>query len=242
MTEPNDPKRSWRDAVLDALVRMAQRHGTDVVRRKDLRNEELPTIVKETQSQGATPSYTLSKILQELRDEGLLEFLDSGVYRVTNRPVDVEESDLTVAEIDELLRRRLLRIGRVETGTAEARARSRRGQERVRELTLENYGSQCAVCDVGETGLLIASHILRWADSPDGRGDLSNVACFCRFHDILFEHGYWSLNDDLSVVLRPSLKSQTVRTLLPCEMRFRRPVALPPNSLYLAAHRIRHGF
>jgi predicted restriction endonuclease len=28
---------------------------------------------------------------------------------------------------------------------------------------------------------------------------LSNVICLCRFHDALFEQGYWSLANDLSV-------------------------------------------
>lgn len=41
----------------------------------------MPTIVAATGSAGTTPWQTLSRELQELRDQGLLEFVGSGVYR-----------------------------------------------------------------------------------------------------------------------------------------------------------------
>ena len=118
----------------------------------------------------------------------------------------------------------------------------RHGQERLRVLTLRSYADQCAVCDVSATELLVASHIHRWADDADARGRLDNIICLCRFHDALFECGYWSLSDNLDVVLRPGIQSATVGSLLPASMSFRRPSSSHPDPTFLSKHRIRCGF
>jgi putative restriction endonuclease len=47
---------------------------------------ELPRIVRETASRGATPEATLRRELQELRDRGGIEFLGQGRYRLTTAP------------------------------------------------------------------------------------------------------------------------------------------------------------
>lgn len=234
--------RSWRDAVLDAIVRVASRRKTDVVNRRDIVAGELDRVVEETQSVGATPWQTLSRILQELRAEGLVEFLGQGRYRLVRWPINAEESDFTDTELDSAIESRLLRIGLVETGEKVSEARRRRGQQRVRVLTLANYHSQCALCDVDDSALLVASHVQPWAVAPDARGDLSNTLCLCRFHDPLFELGYWSLTDNGIVLINNRSKSLTIQRLLPNELTFRRPARYAPAQQYLVAHRRVHGF
>jgi hypothetical protein len=77
-----DHELSWRDAVLAALHRISARHPSQVIRRQQLLAEELEQIVADTGSQGQTPDQTVSWTLQRLRDEGLLEFLNPGEYRL----------------------------------------------------------------------------------------------------------------------------------------------------------------
>ncbi len=133
-------------------------------------------------------------------------------------------------------------VVKYRTGSEVELIRVRRGQERVRAKTLYYYGNQCAVCDVRETDLLVASHIRRWADDADARGRLENTICLCRPHDALFEYGYWSLTDGLCVIIiRPGIQSVTLRSLLPASLRFRRPSSFPPNPEYLSSHRTRIG-
>lgn len=234
--------RTWRDSVLDALVRVAARHQTEMVDRRRLVTEEIDNIVAETRSIGATPTQTLSRILQELRDERLIEFLGGGKYRVIQTPVNVEANDLSDTEIDLAIEHRLLRIGVIETGEQTAITRRRRGQERVRIHTLRNYEFQCAVCDVRDLSLLIASHIQPWAAAPDARGDLSNILCLCRFHDTLFELGYWSLSEAGLPIIRHDLQSATIRLLLPSNLAFRQPAIHRPAEFHLRVHRLEHGF
>lgn len=47
----------------------------------------METIVAATNSTGATPWQTLSRVLQELRDTGKIEFVGEGVYRYAGQPV-----------------------------------------------------------------------------------------------------------------------------------------------------------
>jgi predicted restriction endonuclease len=130
----------------------------------------------------------------------MIEFLGNGSYFFQDSIIDIDEEDLTDEALDHAIRSRRLFLRDIETGTPSVLTRRRRGQERLRKISLEQYSQTCAVCDISDSSLLIASHIVPWAESPEDRGKLDNVISLCRFHDILFEHGFWSLADDLSIV------------------------------------------
>lgn len=73
---------NWIDAVREAIDEVCNRKMTDVFTRDELIRQQLASIVKATGSQGRTPENTLSRILQDLRDLGEVEFVnDRGVYR-----------------------------------------------------------------------------------------------------------------------------------------------------------------
>ena len=155
--------------------------------------------------------------------------------------IDVESQDLTDEVIDRAIREKRLCIGRVPTDSAVTLARQRRGQERLRRLTLLNYDSMCALCDVNVPSLLVTSHIVGWAEAPEARGMLSNVICLCQFHDVLFEQGYWSLADDFTLLRKSPLRSRTIASLLDSALQFRRPHDHPPAASFLRQHRLRWG-
>lgn len=67
----------WKNAVRLAIARHCRATKSDIFSRKSLIKKELSRIVSDTLSKGATPEQTLSKILQQLRDEGEIEFLDN---------------------------------------------------------------------------------------------------------------------------------------------------------------------
>jgi hypothetical protein len=232
----------WRDAVLASLRSYSARHQSRVVERQQFIAEELGDIAAATGSSGATPSQTLSRILQELRDAGLLEFLERGHYLLLDAPIDIEAEDLTDEAVDVALKANKLKLGNVETADQTMTARRRRGQDRLRRLVLSSYGVQCAVCDVTDLNLLIASHIVGWAEAPEHRGDLTNVICLCRIHDCLFERGYWSLDDGLRVLRQVPTTSAMLQLILEHTTSFRVPPAFGPASGFLQMHRIRSGF
>ena len=78
---------SWSEAVLAAVRRHVRRTGSTIFSRQGLIDGEMDAIVTATGSSGATPWQTLSRVLQELRDTGAIEFLREGTYRYDGLPV-----------------------------------------------------------------------------------------------------------------------------------------------------------
>ncbi len=233
----------WKDAVLNALRRFSIRHSTQVVDRQQLLDEELEQIIKDVASTGATPAQTLSRVIQELRDEGVLYFMDySGSYLLADSVIQVETQDLPDDALDFAIRQNKLRVGIVPAESQCAVVRQRVGQDRIRKAVLENYGYQCAFCDIRDAQMLVASHISRWADDPDGRGDLTNIIGMCRFHDALFENGYFSLADDFSILKKQRIQGEMIGLLLDKTCTFTRPHFYAPSALFLQKHRARTGF
>jgi len=52
-------------------------------------DQELDRIIRETGSRGATPDMTLSRVLQQLRDRGDIQFVSPGHYRLTDKPLNL---------------------------------------------------------------------------------------------------------------------------------------------------------
>lgn len=75
--------RDWSEVVEEAVRRHVTSTGSAEFTRQELSDYELDRIVSETGSEGKTPQQTLSRELQQLRDAGVLEFIDDrGSYRL----------------------------------------------------------------------------------------------------------------------------------------------------------------
>ena len=114
------------------------------------------------------------------------------------RPVAVHQSSLDIARearTNERLREVLTRVG----------------QREFSDLVRKNYGTQCCFpgCDVKEWTFLRGSHIARWADAPELRGDVTNGLCLCLMHDQAFERGLFTVDLDLNVWVDPDKASQS---------------------------------
>jgi len=76
-----DHGMKWKDAVRRAIKRHCRSKGRNIFTRQGLIEKELGRIIADAGSTGATPDQTLSRILQELRDAGEIEFIDNdGTY------------------------------------------------------------------------------------------------------------------------------------------------------------------
>ena len=76
-------KKTWKEAVRDAVHRLCKRKGEDIFDSETLFNEELERIIEDTQTKGKTPRRSVALFLQELRDDGVIEFLDNqGTYKL----------------------------------------------------------------------------------------------------------------------------------------------------------------
>tara|TARA_R110002049_G_scaffold30888_1_gene105511 strand:+ start:1210 stop:2010 length:801 start_codon:yes stop_codon:yes gene_type:complete len=91
-----------------------------------------------------------------------------------------------------------------------ATTKVRRGQEFFRESVLNNFNGRCGVSQLAVRELLVASHILPWANHPLERLNVRNGLCLSRIHDTAFDQGLIAFDDSLQMVL-----SQRLHNLLP---------------------------
>jgi predicted restriction endonuclease len=244
MDDPSNARQSWTQAVTEAIYRYSLRHGTQHIERQRLIAEELPVIIEAVGSRGKTPHQTLSRELQQLRGS-LLAFLGNGHYQLLNESIDITDAALALPQkgIADALIANKLRFPDVETGDHLALQKRRRGQSVLRRLTLLNYHSRCALCDIEQSQFLVASHIASWKDWPDDRGNLCNVLCLCRFHDALFDKGHISLSDNYDLLVNDTLKpSQMFDQVLQATVSFNQPERFAPCAQFLMRHRAHWQF
>lgn len=231
----------WKAAVRSAIENYAARHKTVQIDRESFLQEELERLINVTGTAGKTPSQTVSRIFQELREEGELFFAQSGRYVLNSKPLEVTKEGVEDDILDNAAKNSRLILSDVAADNIEGRSRLRRGVSALRRATLLNYGNACALCDIDHTNLLVASHVARWADRPEARGQLKNVICFCKFHDGLYEHGYIALSDEFKLLRKPKVRSRAITKWLDiCTDQFKIPVVLPASE-YLREHRARVG-
>jgi len=82
---------TWQESVAEAIKRLTTRRKSHVFTREELISSEMEQIVREVDSAGATPEQTLSRVLQELRNQEFIAFESPGVYRLL--PPDTEGKD-----------------------------------------------------------------------------------------------------------------------------------------------------
>lgn len=233
---------SWKTAVKESLERYSTRNRTIQIDRGKFLQEEQLHIINATGSTGRTPGQTISRVLQELRDEGILFFSNSGRYYLSDRYLDVSQEELPEDILNDAVTKGNLLLKDVQVSETAAYARIRKGVGALRKATLSNYRTTCALCDIQEMSLLVTSHINRWADEIETRGLLTNTICFCSFHDRLFEIGFFSLDDDFNVIKRPNIHSLCITKWLDdCTCSFQHP-SIEPSRVYLKKHRQRCGF
>jgi hypothetical protein len=74
---------TWKESVAAAVRRLAGKTPGGAFTRQQLIDAELSQITSEVGSLGLTPEQTLSRVLQELRDDGMISFEDdNGYYRL----------------------------------------------------------------------------------------------------------------------------------------------------------------
>ena len=123
--------------------------------------------------------------------------------------------------------------------------KQRIGQERFSKAVKENYKFKCCFpdCRINDPKFLIGSHIARWVDNSDKRGDISNGLCFCVLHDKAFENGYFALDDDYCVILSADSNIQKSKTfaehIKPFEHKKIDYAEINPDKDSLKEHRFR---
>jgi hypothetical protein len=115
------------------------------------------------------------------------------------------------------------------------------GQGRFRKIVLASYEGRCAISNLSESRLLIASHIAPWAVVKERRLDPRNGICLNALWDKAFDKGLVGLSDNLELLYSDRVERSTREKLESMGGRFRPPTKFGPDARLLAAHRERFG-
>jgi hypothetical protein len=131
----------------------------------------------------------------------------------------------------------------VLTSESQASTSRRNGQDALRKLTLVRYANQCALCDVNDPQILVASHIIPWSEDEACRGALANVICLCSIHDRLFEKGRITIGSNYEVRFSDKFVNDCSKSNAYAAFRsitrvsLRLPSSEPPDPAFLKRHR-----
>jgi hypothetical protein len=89
-------------------------------------------------------------------------------------------------------------------------------QSVFRKRVLENFNYKCCLTGMVEEDLLVASHIIPWADQIENRLNPGNGLCLSFIYDKLFDKGYFTIGINGQVSLSPRIAklSNSIKVLL----------------------------
>ena len=85
-------------------------------------------------------------------------------------------------------------------------------QDAFRNMILNNYENRCAITGIDIPELLVASHIIPWADREDTRLDPENGICLSALYDKAFDKGLITIRpEDYTVKVSKELKDRLTK-------------------------------
>ncbi len=85
--------------------------------------------------------------------------------------------------------------------------KTRVNQNVFRQIVLANYDGRCALTGIDLNELLVASHIIPWADNEQERLNPENGICLSSLYDRAFDKGLISFTNDQRVIFSVRLKA-----------------------------------
>ena len=118
--------------------------------------------------------------------------------------------------------------------TRETIVKTRVNQSLFRKVVLSSYGEKCCITGVDNTELLIASHIIPWAQDTKNRMNPKNGVCLNALHDRAFDKGLITINEDYKVVVSKKIKHELLLKYNKTPIFTGR---FPPDQNFLKFHR-----
>lgn len=135
-----------------------------------------------------------------------------------------------------------------EGQTRETIVQVRRNQYVFRNAVLSSYDSTCCMSGLQNDRLLIASHIIPWAEDKKNRLNPANGLCLSALHDRAYDQGLITVLPDYSIRVAEKLIAQKGDTFLSDALlhyngkSIRLPSRFQPNAEFLGQHASRFGY
>ncbi len=98
--------------------------------------------------------------------------------------------------------------------TREAIVQVRKNQHIFRKAILNSYGSACCITGLNNEKLLVASHIVPWAQDTQNRLNPENGLCLSALHDRAYDQGLITVLPDYSIRVGPDLHKEAGNSFL----------------------------
>lgn len=123
--------------------------------------------------------------------------------------------------------------------------KQRVNQSVFRSMILNNYEERCAITGINIPELLVAGHIILWAESsPQQKLNPENGICFSALYDKAFDKGLITISpDDYTIILSSALREYEPQDYYNKHfgnirgMSINMPIEHKPNRDFLAYHR-----
>lgn len=109
------------------------------------------------------------------------------------------------------------------------------GQSYFRDMMLASYGSKCALTGVEEPKLLVASHIVGWAEEPKQRLNPRNGILLNAFHDKAFDRHLITFDESYRMVVSDLMPPKARERIGEAELEL--PTRFLPDQDLLERHR-----
>ena len=130
-------------------------------------------------------------------------------------------------------------LGRERTTVVKQRV----NQYAFRSMILNNYDNCCAITSISIPEMLIASHIIPWAENEHERLNPENGICLSALYDRAFDKGFISLDKNYKIIIADKLKKHEHEAFYKIHFSAieQQTIFLPeyhrPNLLFLEWHR-----
>ena len=120
--------------------------------------------------------------------------------------------------------------------------KQRVNQSAFRTMILTNYNERCAVTGIDIPKLLVASHIIPWADDESQRLNPENGICLSSLYDKAFDQGLIGINPDYRIILSTELQSHDKESYFEkhfssvADQKIILPEEHKPNKTFLEYH------
>ena len=162
-----------------------------------------------------------------VKQKGRLQCFNGGYLS----DVDQELFSLLFQNEESIPEKETTAITSVQTRTQIAVINARIGQNKFSKEIKASYGNHCCFpgCNISDSRFLVGSHIARWSDNEELRGDLNNGLCLCVLHDKAFELGLFTLDENYKIYINPKERVSNSEVFNMIETHQGKTISIPKN-------------
>ena len=207
-------RRSWNRNELILTFNLYCKLSFGKLHRLNPEIINLSKLINRTSSAVALKLVNFASLDPELKKIGIKGMsnhskLDEIIYNEFHNDWEtlLVESESLLEIFNEQKEEELISIDKLKIGKDRiATVKQRINQGLFRKMILSNYNSTCAICDLNNVKLLVASHIIPWSENKKERLNPHNGLCLCSIHDKSFDVGLISFDKDLRLLVSAELK------------------------------------